>query len=287
MTVVVPYTTGGSTDVLARVYASGLAAQLGESVIVENRVGAGGTIGANYVAGMPADGRTLLYTPGPTMLNQEFLLKGVKFRPLQTLLPLAKTCDVKVALVAGSGLPANDLREFISLASKNPGKKSFAYYGDLSVVSIAAEAGIDLMRVPYKGGAPGMLDVAAGNVDIIASSLAQALPLVQSGKIKLLAVMGDKRWPEYPNVPTVKEILPGYQAIEYQGVFLPIETPKAIVDALWTATSAVLSTPEYRRSLAERGATVDPLGPDDFKKFVLADQSHIKKIVEKSGIQPE
>lgn len=287
MTVVVPYASGGSTDILARVLATALGTQTGETVIVENRPGGGGTIGASYVAGLPPDGRTLLYTPGPTLLNQEFLLKGVAFRPLQALVPLAKTCDVQVAIVAAAGHPAGDLSEFIAMAARNPKKHSFAYYGDLGVVSMAAEAGIDLIRVPYKGGAPGLVDVAAGNVDIIASSLTQALPMLQGGKLKLLAIMGEKRMAEYPNVRTVKEVLPRFRAVEYQGIFLPADTPKSVVDPLWKSVSAVLNSPEYRRTLSERGAVADPLGPEDFKRFLLADHANIKKVVEAAGIQPE
>ena len=287
ITVVVPYTTGGSTDILARVFASGLSAQLGESVIVENRPGGGGTIGAAHVAMQAGDGRTMLYTLGNLLLNQEFLLRDVKFRPLRSLLPLAKTCDLQVTMVVAANHPANNLSEFVAMAKRNPGKHSFAYYGDLGVVSMAAEAGIDLIRVPYKGGLPGLIDVAGGNVDIIASSLTQALPLLKSGKVKMLAVMTAKRWSEYPQVRAVVEDLPNYKAADYHGIFLPAGTPKPVVDAAWKSVSAVISKPEYRRTVGERGAIADPLGPDAFERFVLSDHAFIKKTVEAAGIQPE
>lgn len=287
MSVVVPYTTGGSTDILARVFASALATQTGESVIVVNKPGGAGTIGAAYVAEQPADGRTMLYTLGNLLLNQEFLLKDVKFRPLQSLTPLAKTCDLQVTMVVAANHPANNLAEFIAMAKRNPGKHSFAYYGDLGVVSMAAEAGINLIRVPYKGGMPGLIDVAAGNVDVIASSLTQALPMIQGGKLKMLSVMTAKRWPDYPNVRSVKEDLPNFQAVDYHAVFLPAATPKPVLDAAWKSVSAVLASPDYRRTLTERGAIPDALGPDEAKRFITLDHAFIKKTVEASGIQPE
>ena len=286
-TVVVPYPPGGSSDVLGRVYANALASQTGETVIVENRPGAGGTIGAAYVAGMPGDGRTVLYTLGNLLLNQEFLLKDVTFRPLQSLFPLAKTCDLKVAIVTAANHPANDLTEFIAMAKQAPAKHSFAYYGDLGVVSMASEAGIDLIRVPYKGGPNALPDVVGGRVDIIASSLTQALPMLQAGKLKILAVMTEERWADHPNVRTVKEVLPRYKAIDYQGIFLPAETPRAVVDSAWSTTSAVLSNPEYRRAVMEKGAIPAPMPPEEFKRFFLADYANIKKIVETAGIQRE
>lgn len=287
ISIVVAYPPGGSSDIIARILAVELGAKLGETVIVENRAGGNGTIGAAYVAGMPPDGRTMLYTLGNLMLNQEFLLQGVKFRAIDSLTPVGKTCDLRVAIVSSASHPAKDLREFISMASANPGKHSFAFYGDLGVVSMAIEAGIELLRVPYKGGPPGLVDVAAGNVDIIASSLTQAMPLVQSGKLKVLGVMTAKRWTEYPSAPTVLEILPKYKAIDYQGFFLPSNAPKVVVDTLWTAVSGILANPEVSKRLVERGAILDLQGPEEFKRFFHADRDNIKRIVEMAKIQPE
>ena len=286
VTVVVPWPAGASADILGRVFANALATQTGETVIVDNRPGASGTIGAAYVAGMPGDGRTLLYTFS-NILNQEFLLKDVKFRPLQALLPFAKTCDVRVGLVTAANNPAKDLREFIAMAKRNPGKHSFGHYGGMGVLAIVNEGGIDVIRVPYKGGAPTLVDVAAGIVDITDGSLTSTLPLLKAGKLKLLAVMTDKRWPEYPDVPTVVEILPQYKTVDYQCIFLPLETPKSVVDSLWKVTSSILASPEYRRTVIERGAIPDPLGPEEFKRYIVADHANIKQIVEKSGIKPE
>ncbi|MDP3138617.1 MAG: tripartite tricarboxylate transporter substrate binding protein [Burkholderiaceae bacterium] len=286
-TMVVPYPPGGSADIFARLFSAALSTQINERIIVENRPGAGGTLGAAHVAAAPPDGRTLLYTLGNLLLNQEFLMKDVRFRAMESLVPVARTCIVQVVIATHANFPANDLREFIAMARRSPGKHSFAYYGDLGIPSMAAEAGINLLRVPYKGGAPGLIDVASGTTDIIASSLTQALPLLRGGRMKLLAVSSDERLAEFPNVPTVKEVVPGYKAIDYQAVYAPKGTPKAVVDQIWQATAKVLASPEFRRSASDRGAIVNPMNPEQLHAFMEQDYANIRATVRASGIQPE
>jgi tripartite-type tricarboxylate transporter receptor subunit TctC len=284
---VVPYTPGGSTDLLARLFAEGLGNQLGERVIVENRPGANGTIGATQVANAPPDGRTLCYTFGNLLLNQQFLMKNPGVDPLKDLEPVTRTAVIDAAFVAAADAPFNDLREFIDLARRNPGKHSYAFYGDLASAAVAAEAGIDLIRVPYKGGVPGMTDVAGGRVDMIYSSIAQSGPLLRSGKLKALAVAGDKRLSEFPNVPTVREILPGYRALDYQVVLAPKGTPKAVIDDLYRKSVAVLTAADMRRQFEERGSTVAPMTPEELRAFMAADHAALAKVVKAAGIQAE
>ena len=284
---VIPYPPGGSTDLLGRTFADALSGQLGEKIIVENRPGAGGTIGAAHVAAAPADGRTLLYTYGNLLLTQEFMMKDLRFRALDSLVPVARTCVVQAVIVAGVNFPANDLREFIAMSRRSPGKHTYGYYGDLGNASVAAEAGIDLLRIPYKGGMPGMVDVAAGIVDIITSSVAQAGPMLRGGKLKALAVTGDQRMSEWPNVPTVKEILPNYRALDYQVVMAPKATPRPVVDQLWQHMNAVLANADFRRSFLERGALVSNLRPDELRSFMDEDRAAIAKAVKVARIEPE
>lgn len=284
---VVPYTPGGSTDLLGRLFAEGLSGQLGEKIIVENRPGANGTLGAAHVAAAPPDGRTLMYTYGNLLLNQEFMMKDLRFQALDTLVPVARTCIIQAVVVAGVNFPANDLREFIAMAKRSPGKHTYAYYGDLGIASMAAEAGIDLLRVPYKGGMPGMVDVAGGTVDIITSSLAQAQPMLRGGKLKALAVSGDERLAEWPNVPTVKEILPTYRALDYQVVMASKATPKPVIDQLWQRMNTVLTNADFRRSFMERGAIVSNMRLDELRAFMDADRASIAKVVKAAGIQAE
>ncbi|MGE0797667.1 MAG: Bug family tripartite tricarboxylate transporter substrate binding protein [Lautropia sp.] len=287
LTLVIPYPPGGSTDILGRMFAAALGNQLGESVIVENRAGASGVTGASHVAGMPADGRTILLGVGNLMLNQEFLLKDNRFSPLQALQPVARISTIQTGIFAAASHPARDLREFLAMAGRKPGAHSFAYYGDLGVPAMAVEAKIQLLRVPYKGGAPALLDVAAGNVDILLSSLAQAMPLVKAGKLKLLAPSTAERSAEFPDLPTVKELVPGFAAIDYNGIFVPRATPPDTVDALWQAASRVVANDDFRRAIAERGFVAAPLAPGDFEAFLRRDQDNIRKTVLAAGIQPE
>lgn len=284
---VVPYTPGGSTDLLGRLCTEALSGQVGEKIIVENRPGANGLLGSSYVASAPPDGRTLLYAYGNLLLNQEFMMKDARFRTLESLVPVTRTCIIQAVIVTAANFPANDLREFIASAKRSPGKHTYAYYGDLGIASMAAEANVDLLRVPYKGGMPGMLDVAAGNVDIITSSLTQALPMLRSGKLKALAVFGDQRLGEWPRVPMVQEILPGFRALDYQVVLAPKNTPKAVVDQLSQRLNTALSTPEMKRTFLERGAIVAPMRPEEVQAFMEADRIGIAKVIKAAGIQPE
>jgi tripartite-type tricarboxylate transporter receptor subunit TctC len=287
LSMVIPYTPGGSTDLLGRMFADALSGQLGEKIIVENRPGANGTLGVAQVAAAAADGRTLLYTFGNLMLNQEFMMKDLRLRALESLVPVARTCIVQAVIVAGVNFQANDLREFIAMAKRSPAKHTYGYYGDLGIAAVAAEAGIDLLRVPYKGGMPGMVDVAAGVVDIITSSVAQAGPMLRGGKLKALAVTGDQRLAEWPNVPTVKEILPNYRALDYQVVMVPTATPRPMIDQLWQHMNAVLANADFRRSFMERGALVSNLRPDELRAFMDEDRAAISKAMKAARIEPE
>jgi len=286
-TLVVPYTPGGSADTLGRIFADAMSIQVNERVLVDNRPGAGGTIGAAYVAAAPADGRTLLYTLGNLLMNQEFMLKDVRFRANDSLVPIARTTILQVAIVTSATSPFNDLREFLALAKREPGKRSFAYYGDLGVLSMASEAGVDLIRVPYKGGTPGLVDVLAGRVDIIASSLTQAQPMLKAGKLKILAIVGDERLADMPNVPTVKEVVPKFRSIDYQVVYAPKGTPKPVRDQLAQDISRVVGNADFRRNVAERGAVVSPLYGDELVAFLESDHANISNIIKTAGIQPE
>ncbi len=286
-TMVVPYTPGGSTDILGRLFTEALSAQVGDKFIVENRPGANGNLGSAFVGNAPGDGRTLLYSYGNLLLNQEFMMKESQFRPLESLVPITRTCIIQAVIVAAPGFPANDLRELIAMAKRSPGKHTYAYYGDLGIASMAGEAGIDLLRIPYKGGVPGMTDVAGGTVDVITSSLAQALPMLRAGRLKALAVFGDERLAEWPKVPTVKEVLPAFKAFDYQVVMAPKSTPRPVLEQLAQRANAALQAPAFKQAFLERGAIVSPMPLDAVRAFMEEDRVNIGRIVKQAGIQPE
>ncbi len=284
---VVPYTPGGSTDILGRLFADAFSAQAGEKYILENRPGANGMLGSAYVAAAPPDGRTLMYTYGNLMLNQEFLMKENRLQPLRDLVPVTRACLIQAVIVAAPSFPASNLRQLLDMARKSPGKHSYAYYGDLGIAAVAAEADVQLLRVPYKGGVPGMIDVAAGTVDIITSSLAQAAPLLKAGKLKALAVYGDERLREWPDVPTVKEALPNFRAVDYQVVMAPKGTSGAVLAQLSQRARAALAGAEIRQAFLERGAIVAPLSPEETLAFMETDREQLAKVVKAAKILPE
>jgi tripartite-type tricarboxylate transporter receptor subunit TctC len=284
---IIPYTPGGSTDLLGRLFADALGNQLGDKFIVENRPGANGTLGAQMVAGAPADGRTLCYTFGNLLLNQQHMMKNPGVNPITDMVPITRTAVIDAAFVAAADSPYKDLGELIEAARRSPGKLSYAYYGDLAAASVAALANIDLTRVPYKGGMPGMLDVAGGRVDFIYSSIAQAGPMLRSGKLKALAVAGDRRLPDFPSAPTVREFLPKYRAVDYQVLLAPRGTPRAIVDDLYTRSNAVLSNEDMRRQFAERGSLAAPMRPDELLNFMQEDLAAIGATCKAANITAE
>lgn len=286
-TVVVPYTPGGSTDLLGRIFTEAFSSQAGEKYIIENRPGASGTIGAAQVSAGAPDGRTLMYTYGNLLLNQEYMMKDLQLHPLQDLVPVTRICLIQAVIVAAANHPATDLRDFIAMAKRSPGKHSYAYYGDLGIPSVAAEADISLLRVPYKGGLPGMIDVASGNVDIITSSLTQAQPMLASGKLKALAVYGDDRLRGWPNVPMIKEMLPGFSAPDYQVLMAPKGTSGAVLAQLAQRARAALAGAEIRQAFLDRGAIVAPLSPEETLAFMQADRIRVAKVVKAARIQPE
>lgn len=284
---VIPYPPGGSTDLLGRLFADALGNRLGDKFVVENRPGANGTLAAQQVATAPPDGRSLLYTFGNLLLNQQFLMKNPGVNPITDMVPVTRTAVIDAAFVAPIDSPYKDLGELVEAARRSPGKLTYAYYGDLAAASVAALANIDLVRVPYKGGMPGMLDVAGGRVDFIYSSIAQAGPMLRSGKLKALAVAGDQRLPDFPNAPTVKEIVPKYRAVDYQVLLAPKGTPRAIVDDLYAKSSAALEAEEVKRQFQERGSRAAPMRPDELLAFMQEDLAAIGAACKAAGITAE
>ncbi|MGD9942019.1 MAG: Bug family tripartite tricarboxylate transporter substrate binding protein [Burkholderiaceae bacterium] len=284
---VIPYTPGGSTDQLGRLFADALGAQLNDKFVVENKPGANGTLGAQQVAVAPGDGRTLCYTFGNLLLNQQHMMKNPGVNPITDMVPITRTSVIQAVFVASVESPYKHLGELIEAARRNPGKVSYAYYGDLASASVGALANVELNRISYKGGVPGMMDVAGGRVDFIYSSLAQSGPMIRSGKLKALAVSGDQRLSEFPNVPTASELLPKYRAVDYQVVLAPKGTPAAVVEELYTKSVAALRGEDIRRQFLEKGSVVAPMRPDELLTFMREDLAQIGEACKAAGIKPE
>jgi tripartite-type tricarboxylate transporter receptor subunit TctC len=254
---VVPFPAGGVTDAAARVVAESMARQLGETIIIDNRPGAGGRIGIDAVAKAPADGRTLLFT------NTSYSILPVvepklAFDPAKALAPVGMSGTYSLQIVTRRNLPASTLQEFIAYAKKNPGKLSYGSAGIGSGAHFAGEyfkalTGTALVHVPYKSTTAALADVAGGLLDLAFD--ASTKPLVDAGRVKLLAVTGDKRDPRFPNTPTAVEAgLPAFAAMQsWVGVLAPAGTPQPVLDRLHAAASAAAADPAVQKRLADLG----------------------------------
>lgn len=229
ITLVVPFSAGGGADNAARIIAQGLAQVSGQSVVVDNRAGASGSIGATYVARAKPDGYTVLYDASSFAINPG--LRKLPYDPGKDFIPVSQAIRVPNILVAAPASPYNNLSDFVRAAQAQPGKLTYASYGPGSLAQMAGEllkigAKIDAIHVPYKGGAPAIVDVMGGQVDVYFANAASSLNYVKTGKLKALAVSSGERMPELPQVPTVKESgIKDFQVEEWNGFFLPAGTP--------------------------------------------------------------
>jgi tripartite-type tricarboxylate transporter receptor subunit TctC len=289
ITVIVPFAAGGTTDILARVIGQALNKELGQSVIVDNRAGAGGNIGAQLAAKAPADGYTLFMgTVGTHAINQS-LYKKLPFDPVKDFAPLTRVAMVPNLLVAHPSKPYKTVKELIAYAQKNPGKVNFGSSGSGSSIHLSGElfnalAKVDMVHVPYKGSAPAVSDLIGGQIDIMFDNMPSAIQHVRAGKLRPLAVTTAKRSPELPDVPTIAEAgVPGYEATSWFGMFAPAGTPAPVVAKLNGALVKVLADPDVKKKLAEQGAEPYSEKPEQFAEFIRKESAKWSKVVKDSG----
>jgi tripartite-type tricarboxylate transporter receptor subunit TctC len=290
---IVPFPPGGSTDIVARLLAEALQGRLGQPVLVENRGGAGGNIGADLVAKAAPDGHTLLLSaPGPFAIN-EHLYRSMPFDPERDLVPVALVAAVPIVLVVPAGSPARSLADLIARARREPGKLAFGSSSIGGTNHLAGEllkssAGIDIVHVPYRGAAPAMTDLIAGNLDLYFDNMPGVLPQLRDGRIRALAVAGATRATALPDLPTMAEAgLPGFEASSWFGLAAPGGTPAALVARIAAAVRAALAEPGLRAKLAAAGAEPGAMDPDGFARFVAAERARWGKVVQASGAQAE
>lgn len=289
VTIVVPYAPGGAADAVARVVAARLATKLGASVVVDNRAGASGTIGATYVAKANPDGYTMLYDATPHSINPH-LFPRMPFAA-DALQPLSLVLLAPNALIVKADSPYKNINDLIAKAKAQPGKINFASGGSGTVQRLAAEMfaqklQLDMVHVPYKSGGPAITDVMGGQVDFMFGTVAATSGLIASGKLRALVVSSPQRSPRLPDVPTLAEAaIPGYEAFEWNGLFLPAKTPKDIADKLQQAVQAVLKEDEVLQRLQEMGA--QPMGstPAEFAAFLKKEDTKWGEVVRKGNIQ--
>lgn len=289
ITIVVPFSAGGTTDILARIVGQGLTTELGQSVVVDNKPGAGGNIGASLAAKAAADGYTLFMgTVGTHAINQS-LYKKLPFDPVKDFAPLSRVATVPNLLVAHPSQPFKTVKEMIAYAKANPGKITFGSPGSGASPHVSGElfksmTGTDMLHVPYKGSAPAMTDLLGGQTSVMFDNMPSAIQHVRSGKLRPIAVTTAKRSPELPDVPTIAEAgVPGYEATSWFGMFAPAATPKPVLSKLQAALTKVLNQADVKKKIAEQGGEVVAETPDQFAAFIKAESVKWGKVVKESG----
>ncbi len=291
VTVVVPFTPGGSTDILARYEADVLQRQMHGTFVVENKPGAGGEIGIAYAARAVPDGYTLLHAPSVITLLP-FLKKHVTYDLAKDFDPITVVGLTQFGLVVNPSLHIDTVAELIARAKADPNALTFASAGIGTPHQIFGElfktmTGVNIRHIPYKGSIPGLTDVASGVVSMEFTDLAPATPLIQAGKLKLIALLGGKRDPDMPNVPTVGETVPGYEAQSWQGLFARAGTPKPIIDDIARYLAADLKRPETVAKFKAIGIVAQSDTPAEFRAFIASESAKWSKVIRAAGIQAE
>lgn len=292
---VIPYPAGGSIDLSGRRLAEDLSAELGQSIIVDNRSGANGAIGTGIVARSAPDGYTILLTTLAAHAGNPSIYSKLPYDTVNDFATVTVINSIPLVLVAHPSFPARNIRDLVRLAKERPGAINYASFGTggvahLAGVQLAIKGGIDITHVPYKGGAPAMADVIGGHVQLFFSGINSALPHINSGRLRALAVSGTTRSKALPDLPTVAET-PGfkdYEASVSPAVWAPARTPRDIVNKLQGAILKVIQTPRFREKL-ERGGEGDPIGstPEQMAAAVKRDIETYAQLIKAAGIEPE
>jgi tripartite-type tricarboxylate transporter receptor subunit TctC len=290
VTLIVPTAAGGTTDFAARLLAEPLAARLGLPVVVDNRAGANGVIGAQAVARARPDGHTLLVQYSGYHVGTPAVVRNLGWNPRTDLAPVALLMDAPQVLLAHPSVPAKSLAELIAYAKAHPGELNYASSGNGSMQHLGTElleqrAGIELEHVPYKGTGPVMQDLIAGRVQLFLTTPPPAIPFIQNGQLRALALAARARHPALPEVPTAAEAgLPGFSAEAWFAVFAPARTAEALTARLATEISAITATPEFRAKAEEQGAVVRPMTQTELGERVERELGEWAEVVRAGNI---
>ena len=291
--IVVPFAAGGPTDVLARVLAPMLSASLKRPVIVENRVGATGSIGAAFVAHAPPDGDTLLLGTSSIMAASPNLTTNLLYDPATSFAPISLVATIENVLVVHPSVPAKSVRELIDYAKANPGKLTYASSGigstyHLGAEMFASQTGTQLTHVPYKGAAPAMQDVLAGHVSVMFDNMSSAVANMKGGRVRALGVASLKRYPSLPDLPTVDESgVPGYETTIWIALFAPAKTPVYRVQALNREIRAAVESTQFQERLKALDMQPVASSPQELGGYLMRELVKWKKVIKEAGIKPE
>ena len=290
VTVIVPQAAGGANDAIARIVAQKLGEIIGQTFLVDNRPGAGGNVGTAQAAKAKADGYTLMLTTNSAHVINPSIYRSTGFDPIKDFEPVGLVASAGYVLVANLAFQANSVSELIAQAKAKPGQISYASAGNGTLNHLIGEmlkrtAGIYMLHIPYRGSAAAATDVAGGQVPVSVQSLPSSLPFLQSGKIKVLGVVNEKRLASMPNAPTIGETLPGFGSTPWYGLMAPAGTPKDVVAKLQAALEKTLASKEVSDKLAAQGCEVLTGGPAQFAALIKDDLPRWNKIVKDSGAQ--
>jgi len=290
---VLPYPAGGGTDTFARPLALQLTARLGQTVVVDNRGGAGGSIGMEFVARAPADGYTLLLALTPQLAVNGALYEKIPYDPIKSFSPISLIAEAPYLLLVNPALPVTTTKELLALAKAESGKLTYASSGSGSGAHMAAEllismTGIPMTHVPYKGGGPALSDVLAGHVKVLFAPAVSSMQHIQSGRLRAIAITGDRRLSSLPNVPTIAEAaVPGYESTVWYAVLAPPNTPREIVNRVNAELSQILKDPTFKSMMNVNG--IEPLGttPEALNSHINKEINKWSKVIKNAGLKAE
>jgi tripartite-type tricarboxylate transporter receptor subunit TctC len=288
--VIIPFPPGGTLDAVGRQLAQKLGEQMGQPFVVENRAGGNGTIGAHVVAQAPADGYTLLFNAS-TFTTAPMTMKSVPYGVVKDFTPVSLVAKAPLSIAINKNLPITDVKSLIAHAKANPGKMTFAVgsigsAGHLSTELLKRAGGIEYTVVPYKGTAPAFQDLIGGQIDGFIDPILGSLQYHKSGLLRVVAITGDKRVPNLPDVPTVAETIPGYEFYSWYGLWGPAKLPADITQKLNAETNKALAS-DMREKLLQQGLVLTPGTPEDFAKFQNSDMARSQKIITDGNIRVE
>jgi len=289
--IIVPFPAGGIADLFGRVIGQKFSESWGQPVVVDNRPGAGGNIGAEIVAKSPPDGYTLVTGSIGTHAVNVSLFSKLPYDPIRDFAPVSLIMEAEGLLVVHPSVPAKTVKELIALARSRPGQLSYASAGHGTAAHLAGElfksmAKVDMVHVPYKGNVPAITDLIAGQTSLLFATMPTVLPQVQAGRLRALAVTSSARSPAAPELPTIAEAaLPGYSVTNWIGVFAPAGTPREIILKLNAEIVRTMQAPDIQKRLLNEGAKFTPWSPDQFASFVKAELAKWAKVVKEAGIR--
>ncbi len=287
--IIVPYPPGGTSDILARALSPGLTAALGQTIVVENKPGATGNLGADFVAKSPPDGYTFLLADIGSLAIAPSVIPTLAFDPVKDFAPVIMVAYSPHLLVVHPSVPAKDAKELIALSKAKPDSMNFAVSGigganHLAGIDFAQRAGIKWTYIPYKGGSQALTDMVGGQAQVMFNGMLATYPFVKDNKLRAVAISSAKRFPSAPDIPTVAESgFPGFETGSFQGIVAPAGTPKEIVNRLHAEITKILASPEMKDRLDKAGAELRPQSPEQFGQFIASEKARWAKVVKESG----